>query len=427
MDDTIGPPGLSQEALDRTLKQAEDAIAWLRETAAEHALPLLDVPAKDDDFEAIAATADWLRDGTDHVVVLGTGGSSLGGQALAQVAGWHLPGIPAAKPELHFLDNLDPLTLDAALAALPLDKTKFLSVSKSGGTGETLIQTTVAIEALKAADLAVADHMRGLSEPIEEGGKNALRTLLGEYDATVDEHVLGLGGRYAALSNVGLVPAALMGLDPKAVREGAAAVLQPALDGASPRDYAPAVGASVAVALARTNRAPVNVLMAYSDRLERFTRWWVQLWAESLGKRGRGMTPVAAVGPVDQHSQLQLYLDGPNDKLVTFVMVKCAGKGARFSQAQADAVGFDAAGRTVGDFVWSQQRATADTLVKGTRLVRRITLETVDAKAIGALMMHFMLETILAAKLLRVDAFDQPAVEEGKVLAKEYLAKVKAG
>ena len=130
----------------------------------------------------------------------------------------------------------------------------------------------------------------------------------------------------------------------------------------------------------------------------------------------------------DQHSQLQLYLDGPNDKLVTFLMVKCAGSGPALTADQASAIRLDAAaGRTVGDFVWAQQRATADTLVKACRLVRRITLQRVDAEAIGALMMHFMLETIIAARLLRVDAFDQPAVEDGKVLAKDYLARMAPG
>lgn len=168
--------------------------------------------------------------------------------------------------------------------------------------------------------------------------------------------------------------------------------------------------------------------MAYSDRLERLTRWWVQLWAESLGKKGRGMTPVAAVGPVDQHSQLQLYLDGPNDKLVTFLMVRCSGEGPKLSPQAATAVGLEAiGGRTVGDFVWAQQRATADTLEKACRLVRRIVVEAVDERTVGALMMHFMLETIIAAQLLRVNAFDQPAVEAGKVLAREYLARGASG
>ncbi|MCB1479358.1 MAG: glucose-6-phosphate isomerase [Rhodobiaceae bacterium] len=424
MDEVIGPPGLSQEAFNRTLTQAEGALEWLREAARDETLPLLAIAGKTDDFSGIAKSAAWLADNADHVVVLGTGGSSLGGQSLAQVAGWHIPGVPASGPELHFLDNLDPLSLSASLETLPLEKTKFLVVSKSGGTGETLIQCAVVLETLNKAGLDPAAHVRGLTEPAKDGGRNTLRERLSAVGATIDEHVPGLGGRYAALSNVGLIPAAIMGLDPQRVRAGAAAVLKPVLEGATAAACPAAVGASVGVALARTSRAPVNVLMAYADRLERFTRWWVQLWAESLGKKGRGMTPVAAVGPVDQHSQLQLYLDGPNDKLVTFLMVKCAGTGPEVSAEAAKAIGFDAmGGRTVGDFVWSQQRATADTLEKACRLVRRITLDKVDAEAIGALMMHFMLETIIAAHLLRVDAFDQPAVEDGKVLAKEYLAK----
>lgn len=427
LDDTIGPPGLSKEALERTLKQAEGALEWIREQHAAKALPLLEMPAATADLDAIAEAAHWLR-ACDHAVILGTGGSSLGGQSLAQAGGWRLPGVPASAPELHFLDNLDPGTLALSLARLPLEKTKFLLVSKSGGTGETLIQCAVVLEALEAAGIDPASRLRGLTEPLAEGGSNALRQRLQAVGAHVDEHVPGLGGRYTALSNVGLVPAAFMGLDPAAVRAGAAAVLNPILEGAPAAQCPPAVGASVAVALSRTARAPVNVLMAYSDRLERLTRWWVQLWAESLGKKGRGMTPVAAVGPVDQHSQLQLYLDGPNDKLVTFLMVRCSGEGPKLSPQAATAVGLEAiGGRTVGDFVWAQQRATADTLEKACRLVRRIVIEAVDERTVGALMMHFMLETIIAAQLLRVNAFDQPAVEAGKVLAREYLARGASG
>lgn len=429
MDDTIGPPGLSREVLTRTLAQAQGALDWLREQAKEGTLPLLDIVGERADLDAIADTAAWLREDTAHVVVLGTGGSSLGGQALSQVAGWHLPGVPHGDgPQLHFLDNLDPSGFADSLAALPLARTRFLVVSKSGGTGETLIQCAAVLDALAAAGLAPAAHMRGLTEPSAQGRANPLRIRLESLGVTIDDHVEGLGGRYTALSNVGLIPAVLMGLDPAAVRAGASSVLQPLLDGAAPEACPPAVGAAIAVALSRTGRATVNVTMAYSDRLERFTRWWVQLWAESLGKKGRGMTALAAIGPVDQHSQLQLFLDGPNDKLITFIQVRCAGKGAALSHDSASAIGLDTmADRTVGDFVWAQQRATADTLEKACRLVRRMRLDKVDAKTVGALMMHFMLETIIAARLLRVDAFDQPAVEDGKVLARAYLAKDTAG
>jgi glucose-6-phosphate isomerase len=165
------------------------------------------------------------------------------------------------------------------------------------------------------------------------------------------------------------------------------------------------------------------VVMAYADRLERFTRWYVQLWAESLGKDGKGTTPIGALGPVDQHSQLQLFIAGPRDKLFTIITVGTAGRGPRIEAEFAKLCGEpDFAGKTIGDLVAAQGRATAETLAKNGCPVRTIHLERLDATSLGELLRHFMLETIIAAHLLGVDAFDQPAVEEGKVLAKKYLA-----
>jgi glucose-6-phosphate isomerase len=219
---------------------------------------------------------------------------------------------------------------------------------------------------------------------------------------------------------VGLLPAAVAGLDIAALRRGAAAALAPVLAGAAPGEVPAAVGAALAVATATSK--PIAVMMAYADRLERFTRWYVQLWAESLGKDGKGTTPIAALGPVDQHSQLQLFIAGPRDKLFTVITVACAGEGPRLDPGLAAAVGEPGfAGKTIGDLVAAQGRATAETLAKNGCPVRAIKLARLDEASLGELLMQFMLETIIAAQLLGIDAFDQPAVEEGKVLAKRYL------
>ena len=152
------------------------------------------------------------------------------------------------------------------------------------------------------------------------------------------------------------------------------------------------------------------------------TRWYVQLWAESLGKDGKGTTPIAALGPVDQHSQLQLYIAGPRDKLFTVVTVASAGQGPRMAADLAQLAGEpDFAGKTIGDLAAAEGRATAETLARNGCPVRTMHLERLDEAVLGELLMHFMLETIIAARLLGVDPFDQPAVEEGKVLAKRYL------
>jgi glucose-6-phosphate isomerase len=286
------------------------------------------------------------------------------------------------------------------------------------------MQTAAALAAVRAAGLSaqIAGNFLGISEPVA-GKRNGLRELLGADGVPMLDHDPNVGGRYSALTNVGLLPAAVAGLDIAAVRAGAAAALAPVLAGKPPAEVPACVGAALSVALAETRAKSIAVLMAYADRLERLTRWYVQLWAESLGKDGKGTTPIGALGPVDQHSQLQLYIGGPRDKLFTVVTVEAAGRGPRIDAKLAALAGEpDFGGKTMGDLVAAQGRATAETLIKNSCPVRTIHLDRLDEASVGELLMHFMLETIVAAHLLGVDPFDQPAVEEGKVLAKKYLA-----
>jgi len=422
----IGPHGVAAPALADALGRAAAALDWLRERHADGKLPLLRLPEKTDDLAGITAAAQRLAQGATDLVVLGTGGSSLGGQTLAQLAGQAVPGVGLlrAGPRLHFIDNLDPDSYALLLARAPLATTRFVAVSKSGGTGETLMQTAAAVTAMRAAGLGaeIGTRFLGISEPAT-GKHNGLRALLGADGAPFLDHDPNVGGRFSVLTNVGLLPAAVAGLDIAAVRRGAAAALAPVLAGRPPAEVPACVGAALAVALAETRGKAIAVLMAYADRLERFTRWYVQLWAESLGKDGKGTTPIGALGPVDQHSQLQLYIAGPRDKLFTIVTVGAAGRGPRIDEELAARAGEpDFGGKTMGDLVAAQGRATPETLVKNGCPVRTIHLAALDEASLGELLMHFMLETVIAAHLIGVDAFDQPAVEEGKVLAKKYLA-----
>jgi glucose-6-phosphate isomerase len=163
--------------------------------------------------------------------------------------------------------------------------------------------------------------------------------------------------------------------------------------------------------------------MPYVDRLGWFGFWFRQLWAESLGKQGHGTTPIRALGTVDQHSQLQLYLGGPRDKLYTLITAPSAGVGRVVGRAViGDPALAYLADHSLGDLLDAEARATYETLARNRRPVRLIALERLDEEALGELFMHFMLETMLAAHLIGVDPFDQPAVEEGKVLARQYLA-----
>jgi glucose-6-phosphate isomerase len=421
----IGRGGISEAALSETLARTAPALAWIRECHADGKLPLLQLPERTDDIAAIANAARGLAEGASDIVFLGTGGSSLGGQTLAQLAGHAVPGIGLLRdgPRLHFMDNLDADTYAELLTRLPLVTTRFVAVSKSGTTAETLMQTIAALSAVRAAALAdrVPDIFFGITEPAVAGKRNGLRDLLAGHGIAMLDHAPDVGGRFSVLTNVGLLPAAAARLDIAAVRHGAVAALAPILAGEPPAKIPPAAGAALGVALAR----PIAVTMAYADRLERFTRWHVQLFAESLGKDGKGTTPVAALGPVDQHSQLQLFIAGPRDKLFTIITVGAPGRsggGPRIDRkfaAEAGEEGF--AGKAIGDLVAAQGRATAETLAANGCPVRTIHLDRLDEAGLGELLMHFMLEVIIAAHLLGVDPFDQPAVEQGKVLAKRYL------
>jgi glucose-6-phosphate isomerase len=166
------------------------------------------------------------------------------------------------------------------------------------------------------------------------------------------------------------------------------------------------------------------VFMSYADRLQRLGAWYVQLWAESLGKGGQGTTPLGCLGPLDQHSQLQLFMDGPREIALTVLRVTNSDPGPTIDPALARLAGLEVmAGRTVAELVAAQARAVPEALNRAGRPVRTIDIERLDAATLGGLMMHFMVETILAGWLLGLDPFDQPAVELAKVLTRERLSK----
>src|SRR6476661_5507128 len=425
-EEKVGSHGIGADVLKTALTRAESALVWIRARHADRALPLLRLPETRADLEVIRNTARQLADRATDIVILGTGGSSLGGQTLAQLAGFAVPGVGAlrAPPQLHFIDNLDADSFGTMLARLPHATTRFIAISKSGGTAETLMQTIAALSAIRSQGLQtrIPDIFLGITEPAKAGKANGLRDLLGKYRVPMLDHDTGVGGRYSAFTNVGLLPAALLGLDIAAIRAGASLALAPILARKSAAQVPAAVGAALSIALAESKKKSISVLMAYCDRLQRFTHWYVQLWAESLGKDGKGTTPLAALGPVDQHSQLQLFIAGPRDKLFTVITTDGAGSGPSMDGDLANLAGEPGfAGKSVGDLVVSEGRATTETLAKNGCPVRTIHISSLDEAALGELMMHFMLETIIAAHLLGVDPFDQPAVEEGKVLAKKYL------
>ncbi len=418
--EAVGSAGLDSASFAAALARTEPALEQLRAWHAACGLPLLALPDARDDLATLAPIAERYRAQFEDVIILGTGGSSLGGRSLNTLAdaGW---GPSAGTPRLHFMDNVDPHSFEALFGALDPAKTGLLIISKSGGTAETVSQALVCLDWLRSMGATWPDHATAIAEAAD----NPLRRLANKYGITTLDHDPGVGGRYSVLSLVGMLPAMIAGLDAVAIRNGAATVLHATLAAENPLDSAPAVGAAINVALAEDRNVAAAVLMPYSDRLAPFAAWFRQLWAESLGKEGKGTVPINAIGTVDQHSQLQLYLAGPNDKLFTIVMTKSDGDPVDTAIAADSALEY-LTGRSLGDLLDACQRGTADSLAAAGRPVRVISVDAVDERTMGALMMHFMLETIIAANLMGIDPFDQPAVEDGKQRARRYLDEMGA-
>lgn len=424
----IGAGGLSLAGLRKHVQQLEAPLAELRRAYRDRTLPHLLTPEATDDIAQAEAAMAALSDGARTIVFLGTGGSSLGGQALSQLSGWNLPGGADAaqrlRPRTRFYDNLDALTLDRALSSLDLETTRFVVISKSGGTPETLAQAVAAFSAVQRAGLAdrIPKSFLALTDPMPPA-RNGLRRLAAGLGFPVLDHEPGIGGRFSVLTNVGLLPAIARGLDVRALRRGAAAAVRQLVDTSDPSAILPAVGAATAIGLAREHDVCASVMMPYADRLGRFASWYVQLWAESLGKAGNGTIPLACLGPLDQHSQLQLFMDGPKRLLMNVVAVREAEPGPMLDRELCDKAGIGfLGGRPLGDLVTAQSSAVPEALGKAGRPVRRIILERLDESCFGALLMSMMLETILAGRLLGIDPFDQPAVELAKVLTRERLS-----
>ena len=430
LEGAIGQYGLSPSAYSSWLDRIAPHVETLKEDYRSGKLPLLRIADEDRDIADAEAALARLSEGAKTLVFFGTGGSSLGGETLAQLAGWNIAGVSLPgqrhRPRTRFYANLDGGTLQSVLESLDLATSRFIVTSKSGGTAETLAQAIAALTAVKAAGLEaeIPKLFLGITEPDKPGKSNGLRRLFSKLGIPMLEHHTGIGGRFSCLTNVGLMPAIARGLDARAIRAGAKSLIDALLASSAPQDFAPAVGAATAVALSKEKGIGTLIMMPYADRLGRLSAWFVQLWAESLGKGGEGTTPIGALGPLDQHSQLQLFMDGPRDHYLTILRVASEGVGPRIDPDLARIAGADMlGGHTVGDIVAAQSHAVPEALARAGRPVRTIDIAKLDEKAIGALLMHFMIETILAGRLLGLDPFDQPAVELAKILTKERLAK----
>ena len=398
------------------LKMAASALLQRIEAGA---LPAFSCVAQDADLEDLARVSQHLA-AFDHLVLLGTGGSSLGAKSLLELV---RPPLGYRGKTFHFVENVDPHTLSNLRAYPAPAKTGYLVISKSGTTAETLAQFLCVLSALRASvgEARLCDHVL----VITENADTPLRAIARQFDIPVCDHPKDIGGRFSVFSCVGMIPALLMGVDATSVRKGARQVLDSFTR--EREEHSAARAANACVALERRGYG-VHVMMPYCDRLGIFTKWWAQLHAESLGKEGQGSFPVAALGTVDQHSQLQLFLEGPRLGVYTLLLTNAAGQGDAFHVEDLSLDGRLSyfKDRTVGDLLAAEQEATLMCLRAQGRPVRTLRFDDMTPQTLGALMMNAFLEVTLCATLMGIDAFSQPAVEEGKILTRKFMQEGRA-
>lgn len=408
--------GLTRKSIENDLQEKSEKIEAFAEALKAGMFPGFTICQQDADLEDLEEFANNCEENFDDIVFVGVGGSSLGAQTLVSFFGK----FPENKIKIHFLDNVDPFTMEQLIHSLQLEKTMVVSVSKSGGTIETLAQTLLFAEAFNDKKLPLSVHMLGITEDTD----NPLRVFLTEYEIPTLNHATNIGGRFTVFSLVGILPAILAGANANAIREGAAEVLENFY--ANPTSSEMAYGAAFSIKAGAMGRS-TQYMMPYSDRLNSLSDWYVQLWAESLGKEGKGTTPVAAVGSTDQHSALQMLMEGPKDKTVTLILPDCTSEGKAVSEQYADLVDQPClAGLNLGKLIYNQAHGTADALNSNGVPVRVFYTESLNEKVLGALLMHFMLETAVAGILLDVNTWDQPGVEESKKRTMAYLERSSA-
>lgn len=420
-DATIGEGGVSEKAIQALSPRLDALRKKITEWTESTSPTFLNLPLSND-IKSIKRRGQKIVRDFNRTVVFGIGGSSLGGEMLVRTLGDITP-----KNTVNFYDNVDPTTL-IALEKVDWSETLLMVISKSGNTAETLSQFLTI--------LPVMEHQMGydkISEHtlfITENKDGALFKLGKELNIEIIEHP-PVGGRFSVLSIVGLLPAYVGGVDIAGVMEGARSMVKQC----SEKDMLknPAFHNGAAQFLHAGRGRTISVVMPYADNLRFVVNWFRQLWAESLGKidingNHQGLTPTEAHGVTDQHSQLQLLLEGPDDKLITFLTDPAFRfQGRRVPMRFKDIPAITPlAGHTIGELFLSELKATRTTLSRRGRPNRTLALLGRDAYALGELIILLELETVVVAELMGINPFDQPAVEESKVLTREYLSELRS-
>jgi glucose-6-phosphate isomerase len=362
-------------------------------------------------LEEIDEKLRLLKHKFSHIVILGIGGSGLGGKMLVDSLSYN------HGKKLIFLENIDPYEIAGVTKRLPLINTLFLVISKSGNTPETLAQFFHFKKCLRDVGLKPQDHMILITDP-ETGSLREAAQMDRYLSFAVPKDV---GGRFSVLTAVGLVLGYLIDIDTRRLLQGAGSVVSQIYQ-AEPRECVPFMLACVQY-YEYLHEKPIHVLMPYSERLRKFGNWYSQLLAESIGKTPKiGLTPLPAVGTTDQHSQLQLFQDGPKDKLIMFIHILYHGTVVEIPDNHFSNLSF-LNNHSFNELMEAEYLGTRDSLTAKKIPNLTLTVSELTPFSIGELIMTCELSIAFLGFLFEVDAYNQPGVEQSKKKAREYLEK----
>ncbi len=369
-------------------------------------LAFIDLPSQN--TGEIKETAKWIKDNFSDLLVLGIGGSALGPRSIIEaLSPFH---NLLRKPRVFIYDNVDPRTLRHILSLLNLKKTAVNVITKSGSTAETMASFMVLWDELSKAVKNAEERFIATTDPYE-GNLKTIAITKGFRTLSIPPDVVG---RYSVLSPVGLLLAEVIGIDSREMLEGARDIQDRCSELDVWKNPAYLFGTLLYLMESRERRS-INVIMPYADSLKALSEWFCQLWAESLGKFRVGITPYPSLGTVDQHSQLQLWMDGPDDKVIIFLRIEDYGTDIRIPAVFEDIEGISyLGGHLFSELIKAEEESTELALAKNKRPNMTINVPSIDPYHMGQLFYFFEVATAFTGYLIGINPFNQPGVEEVK-------------
>ncbi len=415
MEEVIGDRGLSKHIIENFRGRIKDAHKQIKDRVWPE-LAFIDLLSQD--TSEIKNTARHIRKTSENFLILGIGGSALGPRAILEaLSPFH---NLQKKPRVFIYDNVDPRTLKHIFSLIDL-KTTFLNViSKSGSTAETAASFMVLWNKMKKT-LGRKTSKRFIA--ITDPGKGNLRKIVNDEGLMSLAIPQGIGGRYSVLSSVGLLLAEVIGINSDELLRGAKDIHRKCSHPDVLRNPAYSFG-TLLYLMDNEKHRTINVMVPYADSLKPLSEWFCQLWAESLGKDKKGLTPYPSLGTTDQHSQLQLWIDGPQDKVLIFIRINDYGVDIKIPDVFKDIEGLNyLSGHTLSELIKAEEEATELALAKAKRPNMTIIIPKIDAYHLGQLFHFLELATAFTGFLYGINPFNQPGVEEGKDLTYGMMGK----